>query len=100
VVSGGGRGGRNLEVALSACQNLKEEELILTLASDGRDNGDFAGAIADEKTLDSFLKHGINLRQALSSNDTYPAFEKAGNFIYTGSTGSNVSDLLIAIKAK
>ena len=48
-----GKGGRNMELALSALRFLKDDELILALASDGRDNTDFAGAICDKITRES-----------------------------------------------
>jgi glycerate-2-kinase len=43
-------------------------------------------------------KAGFNIETELKNNNSYPVFEKAGNYLLTGDTGSNVSDLIIAIK--
>jgi glycerate-2-kinase len=98
TVRGGGSGGRNLTVSAIALRGVKDGEEILSLASDGRDHGLFAGAICDTITKDAVAKSGIDLEKALADNDTYPLFEKAGNYVMTGDTGSNVSDLIIALK--
>ena len=98
IIKGNGRGGRNLHLAAAALQKIKSKEIIISLASDGRDNGDFAGAICDIITKDAVKKKDLNISQFLKNNDTYPLFEKVGNYIFTGDTGSNVSDLVIAIK--
>lgn len=99
TVKGAGHGGRNLELALAALPLVRTDELLMTVASDGRDNGDFAGAISDVLThqalLDANLNHGVT---ALENNDEYPLYEKMGNYLLTGDTGSNVSDLIIALK--
>jgi len=92
------KGGRNMHFALSALQYLKDDELIIGLASDGRDNGDFAGAICDKITKEKVAKLGLDTGQFLDKNNEYPLFEKVGDYILTGVTGSNVSDLIIAIK--
>jgi glycerate-2-kinase len=98
TIKGTGRGGRNLELALAALKGIGDGELILTLASDGRDNGEFAGAICDTITLEATEKSGYKVDKALENNDSYGFFEKAGNYVLTGDTGSNVSDLVVAIK--
>lgn len=98
TVAGHGKGGRNLEVALSALTDIHEDELITSVASDGHDNGPYAGAIGDSVTRAKMKEEKEDAKQYLDNNDTYPLFEKIGNRIETGYTGSNVSDLLIAIK--
>ncbi|MBU6501082.1 MAG: DUF4147 domain-containing protein [Patescibacteria group bacterium] len=97
-VKSNGRGGRNLQLALSQLTDIKDGQLILTLASDGRDNGEFAGAICDKVTLNVAEEKGIDIEKSLQENNSYPFFELVGNYIVTGDTGSNVSDLVIAIK--
>ncbi len=99
TVRGAGRGGRNLELAASALRFVRDGEEILSLASDGRDHGPFAGAICDTITKKAIADAGLDLEQFLSNNDTYGLFEKVGNYLTTGDTGSNVSDLIIAMKA-
>jgi glycerate-2-kinase len=98
TVSGRGKGGRNLEVALGALGELRNDELILTLASDGHDNSDFAGAIVDKETKKHILEKDLDEQAFLADNNEYPLFESTGDYIATGPTGSNVSDLMIVIK--
>ncbi|MCX7589684.1 MAG: DUF4147 domain-containing protein [Patescibacteria group bacterium] len=98
TIKGHGRGGRNLELALAAAFNISDDELIISFDSDGRDNGDFAGAIADKITRDLVYQNLEESKIYFENNEEYPLFEKIGNYIYTGNTGSNVSDLILAIK--
>ena len=69
-------------------------------ASDGRDNGDHAGAIADAETRKHMEEQGLDIDATLAENNSFPFFEKSGDAILTGRTGSNVSDLVIAMKRK
>ena len=92
-----GKGGRNQELALSALSYLKENQFVVALASDGRDNTDFAGAIADALTKTKARKFGLDAKESLAGNNSYDFFSKTGDYILTGDTGSNVSDLIIAI---
>lgn len=98
TVHGTGRGGRNLEVSASALRSVRDGEEILSLASDGHDNGPYAGAICDTMTKKAIADAGLDLEAFLAQNDTYALFEKAGQYLMTGPTGSNVSDLIIALK--
>lgn len=98
TVAGTGRGGRNLEVALAALADIRDNELITSVASDGHDNGPYAGAICDTTTKAKVVQEGEDIAIYLANNDTYPLFEKIGNRLETGYTGSNVSDLFIALK--
>ncbi len=99
TIRGHGRGGRNLELALSAMREIKSGELIMTVASDGLDNGPFAGAICDTITKKAIDDGDFDLEGALDENSEYPLFEEVGHYLMTGDTGSNVSDLVIALKA-
>ncbi len=98
TVRGKGSGGRNLELCASALPLVKDGEAILSLASDGRDHGPFAGAICDKITMKAIADAGLDLEAFLRENNEYPLFEKVGNYLMTGDTGSNVSDLVIALK--
>ena len=71
----------------------------MTIASDGRDNGKFAGAICDTITKKEIETRGFDIEKTLAENDAYPLLEKVGNYLMTGDTGSNVSDLVIALKS-
>jgi glycerate-2-kinase len=98
TVHGGGNGGRNLTVGAEALAYIKEGEEILSLASDGRDHGPYAGAICDTTTIAAAHNAGADVQKYLADNDTYPLFEKIGHYVMTGDTGSNVADLIIALK--
>ncbi len=97
-IKGGGKGGRNQELALGALSAMEPQELIVSLASDGRDNGDHAGALCDIITLEKARAAGLSPEEYLARNDSYAFFEKTGDFLSTGETGSNVSDLILALK--
>ena len=98
TVTGGGRGGRNLEVALGAQRLVGDGEVVVTVASDGRDNGEFAGAVADAEGRVNARRLGLDLDAYLADNDSYAFFERAGSYLVTGSTGSNVADLIVALR--
>ena len=98
-LKGRGRGGRNTELALAALPLLQADELVLALASDGRDNGEAAGALADLRTAAKSADLRLDAHKYLEDNNGYPFFEQARDQILTGHTGSNVADLLIALKS-
>ncbi len=93
-----GEGGRNLELCLSGLRYVKDGEAILSLASDGRDHGPFAGALCDTMTKKAVADAGFDIEAVIRERNTYPLFRKVGNYLMTGDTGSNVSDLVIALK--
>lgn len=93
-----GAGGRNQEMALSALSDLRDGELILPFASDGRDNTDHAGAIADEITREHAREKNITVNEYLDAHRSYDFFTTTDDSLITGYTGSNVSDLVIALK--
>ena len=95
-VSGKGLGGRNLEVALGAAQEMAglEKVVFVTLATDGEDGPtDSAGAIVTGETLHRARVKGIHLETFHQNNDSYHFFEPLGALIKTGPTGTNVNDL-------
>ncbi len=98
LIKGDGKGGRNQEIALGALGKVGDGQVVLSLASDGRDNTDFAGALCDVITKEKAVKLGLKPEEFLKNNDSYEFFEKVGDYILTGDTSSNVSDLIIAIK--
>ena len=93
-----GKGGRNQEMALAALNELRSGELILPFASDGRDNTDRAGAISDEMTRAHVFAQNLSIEEHLDAHTAYDFFNATGDALITGYTGSNVSDLIIAIK--
>ena len=102
TVTGKGEGGRNLQLSLAALEKLEQDndsgEVILSLATDGRDHGPYAGALCDIITKKAVADAGLNAAAFLKDNNSYPFFAKVGNYLMTGDTGSNVSDIIIALK--
>lgn len=93
-----GTGGRNQEMALAALRDIRDGELILPFASDGRDNTDHAGAIADETTRAHALAQNVSIEEHLDGHRAYDFFAVTDDALVTGYTGSNVSDLIVALK--
>jgi len=102
TVRGHGRGGRNQEVALGAALALDglEGVLVAGFGTDGIDGPtDAAGAFATGETLERARACGLEAVQSLAENDSYRFFEALGDLIITGATGTNVMDLLVAVRA-
>lgn len=99
VVDGHGTGGRNRHVALSALPMVPPGCLVASIASDGIDNGPYAGAIADSGILASARSKGLDPWVFLSNSDSGTFFETVGGYVRSGPTGSNVADLMFAIKS-
>ncbi len=97
-VYGKGVGGRNQEMALSALKQVKNNQVLVCVASDGRDNSDSAGAIVDGGLRDRANNLGLNFEQYLENNDSYHFFEKTGDILLTGKTGSNISDFFVLLE--
>lgn len=96
TISGGGKGGRNQELALGAVEELAGLDGVglLTLATDGGDGPtDAAGAVV---TGDSYARAstlGLEPQDYLRRNDSYRFFAALGDLIKTGPTQTNVNDL-------
>src|SRR3989344_300588 len=96
--AGEGKGGRNQELALAALGGVIEGELLISVASDGHDNGEYMGAICDTITLAHASQAGIAPQEFLKAHNSTPFFERTGDALVSGPTGSNVSDLMLAMK--
>jgi glycerate 2-kinase len=99
-VSGEGRGGPNQELALGAARALEglEGVLLLSAGTDGIDGPtDAAGAVADGATLDRAASMGLPVETALARNDAYSLFDRTGDLVFTGPTGTNVMDLIVCL---
>ncbi len=98
-----GRGGRTLEVALSAGLALERigggfRARMLVATSDGFDgNSGLAGAFADARTAERARALGIDPEAALARHDAAPLFEALGDAFRTGPTGTNVCDWVFAV---
>lgn len=99
VARAGGKGGRCQYIALAALSQISDTELLLPFASDGIDNSDTAGAIADSETKRKLAEKDISVPAALESFDTYHPLEASGDMLMTGQTDANVSDLYIFLRA-
>ena len=98
-IKGKGIGGRNQELVLGALQYLKRGQIIISIASDGKDNIEgVGGAIGDFLTIKKVKKANLDIGQYLENNDSYHFFKKTGDLILTKKTGSNVSDLILIIQ--
>lgn len=97
TVKGPGKGGRNQELILAALGGIKEKTIIAAINSDGWDNTDHAGALCDIITLQEAQKLGLAFGSFLDTDDSYNFFLKTGDYIETGYTGANVSDIVLAL---
>jgi glycerate 2-kinase len=91
-----GKGGRNLELALSAVDPLAELRncALITLATDGEDGvTDAAGAVVTGESLARAKQAGLLPAEYLRTHNAYPFFDKLGDLLRTGPTGTNVNDL-------
>jgi len=98
TITGNGKGGRNQELVLGAMEFVGKGEVIASIASDGVDNTDFAGALCDIITKNKASDLNLDFKEYLVGNNSYEFFKKVGDYIQTGPTGSNVSDLVVALK--
>ena len=104
TVSGRGRGGRNQELALAAASEMSRLGTAAVLASVGTDGvdgpTDAAGALVDSST--PVRAEALALAPAatyLAENDAYTYFDRLGDLIRTGPTGTNVGDLQVVVTA-
>jgi len=93
-----GNGGRNQEMALAALESIRPGELILPFASDGHDNTNHAGAIGDALSAARGKILNLSVDEYLNEHRAYDFFSTTGDALLTGYTGSNVSDLIVALK--
>lgn len=109
TVRGDGKGGRNQELALAAAIELDDRQTptaskllsasIAALGTDGTDGPtDAAGAIAFTDTVQRARERGLDAQDYLVRNDSYHFFAPLGDLIMTGPTGTNVADVIIALR--
>lgn len=108
-VRGRGLGGRNAESALRWAIELDESVgdqfglphiVALSAGTDGVDgNSPAAGAIADETAVARARSLHLDARRFLDESDAYSFFQRLGDAIVTGPTGTNVRDLRIMLAA-
>jgi glycerate 2-kinase len=96
-----GSGGRSQELALAAARVLRGTPTVALLAAgtDGRDGPtDAAGAIVDGTTWERIAAAGRDPHRDLQHHDSYAALASADALIKTGPTGTNVMDVVIAVR--
>ncbi len=98
-VKGHGAGGRNQALVLGAILDIDDKTVISSFDSDGWDNSHFAGAIGDINTVSKAKEMNLNPQEFLDNDNSLEFFEKIGDGIETGRLPSNVSDLIIVLKA-
>jgi glycerate 2-kinase len=103
TLRGGGRGGRNQEIALSAALELAglPGVLLTSFATDGKEgNTEAAGATASGETAAAGRKAGADPLRCLRENDSHAFLEAAGELVVTGPTYTNVNDLSFLLIAE
>ena len=99
TIRGAGKGGRCQELALAAACVMRQIAWVMALGTDGTDGpNDAAGAIVDETTVERARQLGLAAQACLDNNDSYTFFDKLGDLIKTGPTGTNVADVVVAIR--
>jgi glycerate-2-kinase len=98
-VRGTGTGGRNQHLALLMTEKLKGVRAQFAAAgTDGIDgNSPAAGAWTDGQTLERAAALGLDYQKSLETFDSHAFFERLGQTIRTGPTGTNVMDLYAAL---
>ncbi len=102
-ITGQGHGGRNQELALASGILLKKSETIViaSIGSDGKDGPtEAAGALMDKCIIKTAKRDNLDLQEYLTNNDSYNFYKKVNGLIITGFTGTNVMDLILALKMK
>ena len=98
-VTGGGRGGRNLEFALALAESIASMPGV-ALASVGTDGIDgssgVAGGVVDSTTMERARRAGLAAPASyLAANDSLAFFAPLGDAVRLGRTDTNVGDLQI-----
>jgi len=99
-VTGSGKGGRNTETALAFSMEIIEHYNIVGLfaGTDGIDGPtDAAGAICDGNSRLIARTFNCSARDHLVDNNSYSFFDRLGDLIKTGPTGTNVMDIGIIL---
>lgn len=96
----GGSGGRNQELVLAAALALEHTSgcCVASIGSDGVDGTTrAAGALATSSTVSEARARGLEPERFLREHDSNAFFKKMGGLLFTGHTGTNVNDIMIAM---
>jgi hydroxypyruvate reductase len=97
-----GRGGRCQHFALAAARLIAghAQYLLLAAGTDGRDGAsEDAGALVDGGTVARLEDAGFDAARGLAAADSGTLLEAAGDLVYTGATGTNVGDIVLALRS-
>ena len=103
-VKGNGVGGRNMEAVLGGLQYIKKQAdfdsdyLICSFASDGVDNVEAAGALADLEMEGVVRMHEVDLSDFIKRNDSFTFFDGLEGLLYADKGSFNVADLMFIIR--
>lgn len=105
TLTGQGRGGPNREYVLALAIALAGDPRIAAFAMDtdgadgapGPDGAPVAGALAFPDTAARAAAMGLDLAAALADNDAGGAFDRLGDALRTGYTGTNVNDVRVLL---
>lgn len=95
-----GMGGANQELAAGAALNLSIDHHIAVCAldTDGTDGPThLAGALTDYSTVSRAGKKGVDVYRVLLEHDITPLLKELDDAVDTGSTGTNVNDLVVMV---
>jgi hydroxypyruvate reductase/glycerate 2-kinase len=95
-----GKGGRNqhyVAVSMLAMKKLPSPWLVASVGTDGSDYlPEVAGAMVDDRCLSTATAAKIDVEDYIARFDSYSLFRKmTRSLIITGSTGTNVSDVIL-----
>jgi hydroxypyruvate reductase len=87
-------------LALAAATEVQGTSAVLLAAgTDGVDGPtDAAGACVDGGTVDRAAALGMDIDAALAATDAHPFLERLQALLHTGPTGTNVTDLVVALR--
>jgi len=83
---------------LGAVDGLRDlqDVMFISIATDGEDGPtDAAGALATNESAIKAESLGMKTADFLANNNAYAFFDKLGDLIKTGSTGTNVNDIVL-----
>jgi glycerate-2-kinase len=95
------RGGRSLELALAGAIALdgRGDVALLAAGSDGRDgSSSAAGAFVDGATATRARRLGLGPDDVLRRHATHAFFERLGDLVVTGPSGTNVGDWVFLVR--
>ena len=95
-----GRGGRNQQLALLMAEKIRNKDIVfLSAGTDGTDGPtNDAGGIVDGNTINNGGLSNLDHKKYLENADSGNYHEKMKSLVTTGPTGTNVMDLILAIK--